>query len=106
MFNRDVLRAMRKKRAAELPTIILHQDNVAVLEHPLSYGPDLAPCDFFLFPALKQVLHGQQFNDIYELPTVVQSANFSFRRTVTVMPLLSVYQFLVVNTLKKTNKKI
>ena len=88
---------MRKKRTAELPTLILHQDNAPahraaaaqeiiskrlfeVLE-PSPYSPDLAPRDFFLFPALKQVLHGQQF-DINELHTTVQSPHF--RRKVTV----------------------
>ena len=34
-----------------------------VLEYP-PYSPDLAPYDFFLFPALKQVLRGQQLDDI------------------------------------------
>jgi len=27
----------------------------------LPYSPDLAPCDFFLFPRLKKVLKGHQF---------------------------------------------
>ena len=83
-------REMLKKRAAEKPSMILHQDNapahraaatqeviskhsLEVLEHP-PYSPDLAPCDFFLIPALKQVLRGQHFDDINELITVVQSA--------------------------------
>ena len=52
---------------------IISKRSFEVLEHP-SYSPDVAPCDFFLFPALKQVLRGQQFDDINELPTAVQSA--------------------------------
>ena len=84
------MRAMRKKRAAELPTMILHQDNAPahravatqdmiakrsfeVLEHP-PYSPDLAPCDFFLLPLLKRFLSGQQFDAIEELPRAVQTA--------------------------------
>ncbi len=31
-----------------------------LLPHPL-YSPDLAPCDFFLFPNLKKSLAGQKF---------------------------------------------
>ena len=34
--------------------------NVAVLDHT-PYSPDLAPCDFFLFPKIKFVLKGTQF---------------------------------------------
>ena len=44
------------------------------------YSPDFAPCDFFLFPALKQVLRGQQFDDINELRTAVQSAISSLHK--------------------------
>ena len=32
----------------------LDKNNIAVLEQPPNY-PDLAPCDFFLFPKLKKV---------------------------------------------------
>jgi len=56
---------------------LLHQDNVpaqnalsvkqflankntTVLEHP-PYLPDLAPCDFYLFPKIKSVLKGTHF---------------------------------------------
>jgi hypothetical protein len=34
--------------------------NVAVLAHT-PYSPDLAPCDFFLFPKIKFVLKGTHF---------------------------------------------
>ena len=34
--------------------------NIILLEHP-SYSPDLAPCDFYLFPKIKSVLQGTQF---------------------------------------------
>jgi len=57
----------------------LHQNNVSahtapsvreflatkqttVLEHP-AYSPDLAPSDFFLFPKIKEILKGRDFDD-------------------------------------------
>lgn len=58
--------------------ILFHQDNapahtaartvdylatsgVQILPHP-PYSPDLAPCDFFLFPTVKKMLRGRKFN--------------------------------------------
>ena len=35
----------------------LAKNNIPVMEHPL-YSPDLAPCDFFLFPKIKSALKG------------------------------------------------
>jgi len=40
----------------------LAKNNIDVLEQP-SYSPDLAPCDFFLFPKLKKVIKGTRFQD-------------------------------------------
>ena len=34
-----------------------------MLEHP-PYSPDLAPCDFFLFPKIKSALKGTRFKSI------------------------------------------
>jgi len=59
---------------------VLHQDNVlahnslsvkmfltkhkiTMLEHP-PYSPDLASCDFFLFPKIKCVLKGTRFESV------------------------------------------
>ena len=59
---------------------ILHQDNalaynalsvkmfltkhkITMLEHP-PYSPDLAPCDFFLFPKIKSALKGTRFESV------------------------------------------
>jgi hypothetical protein len=36
---------------------------MAVIPHPL-YSPDLAPCDFFLFPKMKLKLKGRRFDTI------------------------------------------
>ena len=38
----------------------LAKKNIPVLPHP-PYGPDLAPCDFYLFPKLKSKLKGHHF---------------------------------------------
>jgi hypothetical protein len=35
--------------------------NIECVPHP-PYNPDLAPCDFFLFPRLKSELQGQRFD--------------------------------------------
>ncbi|GFR69007.1 histone-lysine N-methyltransferase SETMAR [Elysia marginata] len=75
----DKLRpAIRKKRPGLLESgILFHDDNAPVhtaravtdvlagykwevLEHP-RYSPDLAPCDFNLFPKMKEHLCGQRF---------------------------------------------
>ena len=36
---------------------------MAVIPHP-TYSPDLAPCDFFLFPKMKLKLKGRRFDTI------------------------------------------
>ena len=38
----------------------LTENNVRILPHP-PYSPDLAPCDFFLFPYVKERLRGIHF---------------------------------------------
>lgn len=40
--------------------------NVPVCPHP-PYSPDLAPCDFWLFPKIKTVLKGNRFDTIPEI---------------------------------------
>ena len=89
VLNRDLLRAMRKKQVPLLLTMLFHHDNapshrasttqetidrrsIEVPGHP-PYSPDLAPCDFFLFPTLKKILRGQQFDDVADLQRAVQS---------------------------------
>ena len=41
-------------------TAFLKKEKVTVLPHP-QYSPDLAPCDFFLFPKLKAFLAGRKY---------------------------------------------
>jgi hypothetical protein len=64
-------------RARRNPCSVLAHDALAVwefltknsimnLDHP-PYSPDLAPCDFRLFPKLKTALKGHRFPDIAEI---------------------------------------
>jgi hypothetical protein len=41
-------------------------NNTAVIAHPL-YLPDLAPCDFFLFPKFKSMFQGANFVSVEEV---------------------------------------
>ena len=90
----EVLRRLREKVQRHRPqlwreqTWLLHHDNVpshtsvlthqflaknkiAVIPHPL-YSPDLAPCDFFLFPKMKLKLKGRRFDTITEIQAKTQ----------------------------------
>ena len=40
--------------------------HITVLEHP-AYSPDLASNYFFLFPKIKEILKGRQFDDIDDI---------------------------------------
>ncbi|KAL4131595.1 hypothetical protein QTP88_008888 [Uroleucon formosanum] len=89
VFYKDVLMRLREKIRKKCPekwrteTWFLHHDNapahsalsirefladkkIPVVPHP-PYSPDLAPCDFFLFPKLKFALKGQRFQDVEEI---------------------------------------
>lgn len=46
-----------------LTRTFLAQNNMAVVPHP-PYSPDLAPCDFALFPKLKLKLKGRRFDTL------------------------------------------
>lgn len=48
----------------------LAERNVTVLDQP-PYSPDLAPCDFFLFPKLKEVIKGVRFPDVDDIRRAV-----------------------------------
>ena len=91
-FYKDVLERLRK-RVQQVRTDIsddwlLHHDNapahtalsiqeflakkknIPVLPHP-SYSPDVAPCDFYLFPKLKLKLKGHHFGTIENIQKTV-----------------------------------
>jgi hypothetical protein len=44
---------------------------MTVIPHP-PYSPDLAPCDFFLFPKMKLKLKGRQFNTTEDIQAKTQ----------------------------------
>ena len=41
--------------------MFLEKKGLTILPHP-PYSPDLAPCDFFLFPRLKKTLKGRRYH--------------------------------------------
>jgi hypothetical protein len=45
---------------------------MTVMPHP-PYSPDLAPCDFFLFPKLKMKLKGRRFQTLEEIQAESQA---------------------------------
>jgi transposase len=49
----------------------LAKNKIAVIPHP-PYSPDLAPCDFFLFPKMKLKLKGRRFDTIEEIQAETQ----------------------------------
>ena len=51
-------------------TAFLKKEKVTVLPHP-PYSPDLAPCDFFLFPKLKAFLAGQKYQSRQALGSAI-----------------------------------
>ena len=88
-FNIEVLRRLREAVRRKRPALWqsgdwwLHQGNapahkalrfkrfhtkngMTLLSHT-PYSPDLAPCDFFLFPKMKKELKGQRFEDVEEV---------------------------------------
>ena len=50
----------------------LEKQGLQVLPHP-PYSPDLAPCDFWLFPTLKERLAARKFYRMQDLPNAVFS---------------------------------
>ena len=46
----------------------LAKNNIPVLEHT-PYSPDLAPCDFFLFPKIQSALKGTRFESVDAVKT-------------------------------------
>ena len=89
----EVLREFRKRFLGKRPALFksgqwhFHQDNAPVhnsipftdyltkmgiktVRHP-PYSPDLAPCDFWLFPKLKEKLRGCRYETIEEMKEAV-----------------------------------
>lgn len=95
-FYLDVLRRLREDVRRKRPELwqagdwFLHHDNApahtalrvthyltsqgwSVVPHP-PYSPDLAPCDFFLFPRMKKSLKGKRFDDVEAVKRASQRA--------------------------------
>ena len=54
------------------PTLAYFGENdLDLLNHP-PYSPDLAPCDYFIFPCLKSTLRGRRFENIDALQNAVK----------------------------------
>lgn len=90
-FYREVLERLRKRVIRVRPNIknnwVLHHDNapchtaISINEYLASknipvapqppYSPDLSPCDFFLFPKLKNHLKGNHFGTVENIQTAV-----------------------------------
>ena len=93
-FYCEVLRRLREKVRRYRPqlwreqTWLLHHDNapsqtavltdqflmknkIAVIPYQ-PYSPDLAPCDFFLFPKMKLKLKGRRFDTIEDIQAEMQ----------------------------------
>ena len=45
--------------------VVFAENGVKLIPHP-AYSPDLAPCDFFPFPKLKEKIKGVHFNSAEE----------------------------------------
>ena len=53
-------------------TQYLSENRIATLPHP-AYSPDLAPCDLWLFPKLKELLAGNKYTRVQDLSKTVNS---------------------------------
>lgn len=91
----DLVQALQRKRPnLSLDRVVFHQDNAPahrahdtqldisllgfeLLPHP-PYSPDLAPCDFRLFPQLKAQLRGQHFESVSDLKNCTMRVVKSF----------------------------
>ncbi len=89
---------LKKKRLhLEKKKVLFHHDNAPahasavamakfvelgyeLLPHP-PYTPDLAPCDFFLFPNLKKSLAGQKFESNEEVIVPTEAYFSDFEKT-------------------------
>ena len=90
VLTRLMAKIRRKRRELWASnTWILHHDNapahaalsvrqflatkqVTILDHP-PYSPDLAPCDYFLFPKLKGTIKGTRFEGVEDIKSNVTS---------------------------------
>jgi histone-lysine N-methyltransferase SETMAR len=60
-----------RPQVARQTVALLDQFGWDIITHP-PYSPDLAPCDYHLFPKLKEHLAGRRFSDDDEVKVAVQ----------------------------------
>jgi histone-lysine N-methyltransferase SETMAR len=60
-----------RPHVARQTVALLDQFGWDIITHP-PYSPDLAPCDYHLFPKLKEHLAGRRFSDDDEVKVAVQ----------------------------------
>jgi hypothetical protein len=59
-------------------TEFVTNNNMVIDPHP-SYSPDLAPCDFALFPKLKMKLKGRRFETVSDMQRESQAVPDSIK---------------------------
>lgn len=57
---------------ADLTRQYLVENKINIMEHP-PYSPDLAPCDYWLFPGLKRNMRGRRFSSDQEIEDAIMS---------------------------------
>jgi hypothetical protein len=67
-LNRKFEHALHCREVCSLPLDkwFLTNNNMVIVPHP-HYSPDLAPCDFALFPKLKMKLKGRRFETVSDI---------------------------------------
>jgi len=73
MLTKDIclLHDNARPHVARQTVVLLDQFGWDIITHP-PYSPDLAPCDYHLFPKLKEYLAGRCFSDDDEVKVAVQ----------------------------------
>ncbi len=97
-WNFEIFEGVHQEKRPELwwdRRFILHHDNVSphtcfvtrqalqkwnvdTLDHP-PYSPDLAPCNFALFPKLKSLIRGEKFENLKDLEAATRKILSSFK---------------------------
>ena len=72
-LSKDVLLQQNNARVhtCKVAMDAVEQNGYELIPYP-AYSPDLAPCDFFLFPNLKKNIHGLHFPSDEEVVTAVE----------------------------------
>ncbi|PNF25826.1 hypothetical protein B7P43_G11746 [Cryptotermes secundus] len=72
MYMCPIPNSFRDRAIAYIVQEFLAKNKMAVVPHP-PYSPDLAPCDFFLFPKMKIKLKGRRFDTVEEIQVETQT---------------------------------